>query len=124
MIEVVVCVVCYENKVLLVKRKSSGEKLTWVFPGGGVEDGETPMDTAVRELKEETNVDSEPITLIGDRIHPYTKKHMAYIALRPLSFELKIGDDDLEDVLWVDIEKIEEYFGTPLYETVKDYLKI
>ena len=23
-----------------------------------------------------------------------------------------------------DIEKIEEYFGTPLYETVKDYLKI
>ena len=70
MIEIVMCIACDENKVLLVRRKNNGEKLSWVFPGGTVEVGETPFITAVRELKEETNIDSEAIEFIGERLHP------------------------------------------------------
>lgn len=123
MVEVVVCIVCHDKKILLVRRKSGEKDLTWVFPGGTVEPGETELQTAIRELKEETNIDSEPIELIGDRIHPYTKKHMAYVAMKPLSFDLKLGDDDLDDIRWVDVSELEEYFDTPLYGAVKEYLE-
>lgn len=121
MIEIVMCIACDENKVLLVRRKNNGEKLSWVFPGGTVEVGETPFITAVRELKEETNIDSEAIEFIGERLHPYTKKHVAYVAVKPTSFELKLGDDDLDSLEWVEISRIEEYFKTSLYEAVKEY---
>ena len=122
MIEVVVCIVCHNSKILLVKRKAGEKNLSWVFPGGTVEAGEAVLETAVRELKEETNVDSAPLEIIGDRIHPYTKKHMAYVALTPKSFDLKLGDDDLEDVQWVELSQLENYFSTPLYEAVREYL--
>lgn len=121
MVEIVMCIACVDNKALLVRRKSNSEKLFWVFPGGTTEEGETPFETAIRELKEETNIDSEAIELIGERIHPYTQKHMAYVAVKPTSFELKLGDDDLDLLEWVDVSKIEEYFGTALCESVKEY---
>ena len=50
------CLFNDEGKVLLQKRGDSGK---WGFPGGAIELGETPEETAVRELKEETGLDVE-----------------------------------------------------------------
>ena len=122
MIEVVMCIVCKSNEVLLVHRAKKEGNIMWAFPGGTVESGESTYQTAIRELKEETNIDSEVIELIGERIHPYTKKHMAYVALRPLTFDLKLGDADLDDLKWVRIEEIENYCGATIFEKVKIYL--
>lgn len=49
-------IIIRNNKVLLIHRKKPGQEY-WVFPGGGVEDGETPEQALVREVKEETNLD-------------------------------------------------------------------
>ncbi len=50
------CIVFNEdNKVLLVKMNQGH----WSFPKGHVEEGETEFQTALRETKEETNVDCE-----------------------------------------------------------------
>lgn len=38
--------------------------LLWEFPAGGVDEGETPLDAAVRELGEEINIWVEPEELI------------------------------------------------------------
>jgi 8-oxo-dGTP pyrophosphatase MutT (NUDIX family) len=38
---------------------------TWSFPGGGVDEGETPEEAIVREFKEEVNLDVS-IFSIGD----------------------------------------------------------
>ncbi len=43
------------NKILLIHRKKEGDEY-WVFPGGGVEDEETPEETVVREIKEELSL--------------------------------------------------------------------
>ena len=56
------CLFNDEGKVLLQKRGDSGK---WGFPGGAIELGETPEETAVRELKEETGLDVEVESLIG-----------------------------------------------------------
>lgn len=43
------------NKILLIHRKKAG-KGYWVFPGGGVEEGETNEQTLLREVYEETGL--------------------------------------------------------------------
>lgn len=43
-----------KKEVLLIKRRDIP---IWVFPGGGVEKGESPMDATIREIKEETGLE-------------------------------------------------------------------
>ena len=45
-----------ENKILLVKHQMCGREF-FCLPGGGIEEGETPEEAAVRELKEEGGVE-------------------------------------------------------------------
>jgi len=46
-------IVIKEGKILLIHRRKDGKEY-WVFPGGGVEEGETPREAGAREVKEET----------------------------------------------------------------------
>ncbi|HUS51899.1 MAG TPA: NUDIX hydrolase [Candidatus Bathyarchaeia archaeon] len=48
--------ICKGDKVLLVKRNQTPKKGLWQLPGGFVEFGEMPQETAVREVKEETGL--------------------------------------------------------------------
>jgi 8-oxo-dGTP diphosphatase len=52
-----------EGRVLLV-RHTYGRK-NWDLPGGGVEQGESPMDAAVREVQEESGLSVAPTHLTG-----------------------------------------------------------
>lgn len=47
-----------EGKVLFV-RQEHPEREIWLLPGGGVEEGETSVDAAVREVREETGLEIE-----------------------------------------------------------------
>jgi ADP-ribose pyrophosphatase YjhB (NUDIX family) len=58
-----VCVVVMdEEKVLLTKRDDFH---VWCLPSGGVEDGETVVDAAVRETIEETGLEVKITRLVG-----------------------------------------------------------
>ncbi len=46
------------GKILITQRTREGSQpLKWEFPGGKIEEGETPVECLKRELKEELNVD-------------------------------------------------------------------
>jgi 8-oxo-dGTP pyrophosphatase MutT (NUDIX family) len=45
-----------DGKVLLIKHKKLG---LWLAPGGHIDEGETPDEAALRELKEETGLDAD-----------------------------------------------------------------
>ena len=64
-------VVVQEGRVLLVRRGSEPLKGRWTLPGGMLEVGETLAQGVVREVREETGLEVEPVELIEvlDRIH-------------------------------------------------------
>ena len=54
-----------QGQVLLGLRKGSHGSGEWSFPGGHLEFGETVLDTAKRETKEETDLDIDDFELIS-----------------------------------------------------------
>lgn len=58
-------VVCTEkNSILLIKRKNDPFKGKWALPGGFVDEDEIPEKAVQRELKEETNLELKPLSMI------------------------------------------------------------
>ncbi|MGG0668367.1 NUDIX hydrolase [Sporosarcina koreensis] len=57
-------VVIEDDKVAVIKRCREGEEY-YVFPGGGIEDGETPEHATIREAFEELGVQIEVIECLG-----------------------------------------------------------
>ncbi|MDQ6979881.1 MAG: NUDIX domain-containing protein [Ghiorsea sp.] len=67
------------DDVFLLKRKSDVHcPDVWSFPGGKIETSETPLDAAVRELKEETGIKGRLWRHIGKHSHAYDDRHLAF----------------------------------------------
>lgn len=62
---VAIVVIRHEGKFLLGRRNINPGKGKWGFSGGYVDRGETVEEAALREVKEETNLDIELGGLIG-----------------------------------------------------------
>jgi 8-oxo-dGTP diphosphatase len=92
-----------QGQLLLGKRNDSGR---WSLPGGGFEAGETPEECARRELKEETSLSPESLTLI--RVIPAQKGRPELHCFSALVFGTPSGhgDPDNESNHWefVDID--------------------
>lgn len=67
-------VVVKDDRILLVRRGQEPLKGRWSIPGGLLELGEALEDGVVREVREETGLEVEPLELVEllDRIHRET----------------------------------------------------
>ncbi len=55
-----------DGQVLLVRWVSrQGDEKRWTLPGGGMDHGEDPYDTVIREVEEETGYTARPTVLLG-----------------------------------------------------------
>jgi len=71
-IRVVAAVVLREGRLLLTRRPPGGPLgLQWEFPGGKVEEGESPAHALVREIHEELGVHARPLDVIEVDSHDY-----------------------------------------------------
>lgn len=58
--------VCVRDGQLLLARWVAGDgSKRWTLPGGGMEHGEDPYDTVIREAEEETGYAVRPVALLG-----------------------------------------------------------
>ena len=57
-----------QGRLLLAKRT---DNRLWTIPGGTMKPGESIAETAVREVKEETGLDVEVVSLVGVYSNPY-----------------------------------------------------
>lgn len=111
------------GRVLMVRRRVSEGELSWQFPAGAVEAGESMEEAAVRETLEETGLTVEAVKLIGDRVHPKSKRFMGYTAARIVSGEAHVADaDELDAIAWVAHSEIADYVPYGLFEPVQEYL--
>ncbi len=84
-------------RVVLVKRKNP--PAGWALPGGFVDYGETIKAAAVREAKEETNLDIKRLRLFGVYSDPRrdARGHMITVVYRALGTgALNAADDALD----------------------------
>ncbi|HEY2138128.1 MAG TPA: NUDIX hydrolase, partial [Xanthobacteraceae bacterium] len=56
-----------DGKVLIVRRARPPARGVFTLPGGGVEAGETLHEAIIREVREETALEIEPLGLAGHR---------------------------------------------------------
>jgi 8-oxo-dGTP diphosphatase len=109
------------GKVLLVRRTKHGAG-TWSSPGGYVDLGESPEETAVRETQEETGVRLAGAAFLGltNDVHPDGKHNLTlwFAGLDPQG-EARVGaPGELDAVKWFPWDALPQ----PIYLPLQRYL--
>jgi 8-oxo-dGTP pyrophosphatase MutT (NUDIX family) len=80
------------------------------LPKGHLDGEETPLEAAIREVREETGVEVDPIEELGQIRYSYQRKagrvdkRVVFFLLRYRSGELA-GDHEIADVRWMELEE-------------------
>jgi len=75
-IEVVAAIIIQDNKIFATQRGYGEFKDGWEFPGGKIENGETPEAALVREIREELASDISVDKYLCTVDHDYPKFHL------------------------------------------------
>ena len=83
-----------ENRILMV-RQDHPERSVWMVPGGGIEDGESSVQAAVREVLEETGLEVETKGLIWhvEEVSERGQRFVNFFKARVTGGELGLADD-------------------------------
>jgi 8-oxo-dGTP diphosphatase len=108
------------DKVLLVKRAKPPNEGQWALPGGKQQLGETIMEAAVREAREETGLDIVPLGIVT-AVDSITRDkageiefHYTIVDVAAESREGKAeARDDAADLRWATIEEVEKLCHWP-----------
>jgi 8-oxo-dGTP diphosphatase len=78
-----------ENQLLFLLRKGSHGEGSWCIPGGHLEFGESFLDSAKREVKEETGLKIKDIEVVGvtNDLFAKEKKHYVTIFMKALGWQ-------------------------------------
>lgn len=108
----------------LVSQRATGRVFAglWEFPGGKIGPDESPGEAAVRETREETGVDVEPIADRGTVVTRHGGRTMVLhlIECRVLGGEARPSDPGVADVRWVDPSQLSDLPMPPANRRIID----
>ena len=107
------------NKKILMEKlsyPSLGDRVFYSIPGGGIEDGETPEQAAIRELKEECGLDGTIVRKLTELYNNNRTEHVFEVKVpdnqEPITGydpeEAENEDPPLKEVLWMALDEISE----------------
>ena len=94
--------VIFDNDKVLILKQVQGH---WGFPKGHVENNETEIETAIREIKEETNLDVE----INEKfryVETYSPKEnvtkdVVFFVAKKVGGDVKPQEEEVSEIKWV-----------------------
>ena len=92
------------TEILLIKHINSGH---WSFPKGHVEGNETEVETAIREIKEETAIDVMIDPTFRETVSYYPKRDtqntVVYFIGKAKNYDYIPQEEEISEIRWVDI---------------------
>ena len=115
---------------VLIARRPEGKPLAglWEFPGGKLNDGETPEAALIRELQEELGIDTKASCLapIAFASHPYDDFHLLMPLYVCRVWKGTIAAREGQELAWVRPARLADYpmppADTPLIPLLRDLL--
>ena len=118
--------VCSDQKFHVLMIKHAGGH--WGFPKGHPEKGENPLETAMRELQEETSLKIDPTLLHEQELtEQYTFKSGNGMVLKTVKYfiarvenpdEIKLDRREVVEAQWVDVNE------APMYLTYEEARRV
>jgi 8-oxo-dGTP diphosphatase len=123
----VVAGIIEKKGLILIARRGPGKHLEgyWEFPGGKIEDFETPENGLMRELLEELNITIELKKRLSTITHHYPEKSIMLFSFtaKIISGEILLKDHDKYE--WIKIEEIHNFkLAEADISLIKEYEKL
>mgnify|MGYP005762199569 CR=1 FL=1 len=117
---IVSALISCEDDYLFIKQEKKGGAYQGMLhiPGGGLEDGEHPLDGVIREVKEETGLDIyniKPFDFADDFVE-YKGEQTQFIFLRYTAESVTheaVASSDAKEIIWVHKDRLLDYPQNP-----------
>jgi len=96
--------------IVPTRRAADGSRVL-ALPKGHVDPGETPVQAAQREVREETGILAEPVRELGETRYWYRRagrtigKEVQFFLFRHTGGDVADHDDEVEEVRWIPLEQ-------------------
>ncbi|MCW2969551.1 MAG: hydrolase [Solirubrobacterales bacterium] len=97
--------------VIVPTRRAADGSPVLALPKGHVDPGETPLQAAEREVREETGIVAEPVCELGEARYWYRRdgrtigKSVTFYLFRYVEGDTKDHDDEVEEARWMPLRE-------------------
>ena len=95
-----------DNNVVVIKYKTERDFDYYDIPGGKIEDNELPVETSIREFKEETGIQIVDQQYKGNVILEYPNRIFDFEIYKVNKYVGNLSDFEENDSMWIDIDEL------------------
>lgn len=101
------CYLIKDNEVVVTKYKKGNKKEGYYdIPGGKIEEGESPKQTAIREMKEETGIEIQNLKYKGIMTIEYPDRLFIFDTFITKEYEGQPQEFEENTSEWIDIDEL------------------